>query len=87
VSDTRPYDNPATQADRREVLKDTFLSRAQADAELEAQGRFKKQTATRVTGVPVYPSQPPSSPWACDQVGVEPPLGFRVSESFSASFV
>jgi hypothetical protein len=57
--------------------KDTFFSRAQADADLTAQGRFKKETATRVTGVPTYPSMPPSSPWSSgfDQ-NVEPELGF-----------
>jgi hypothetical protein len=58
--------------------KDTFLSRAQADADLTSQGRFKKQTATRVTGVPTYPSMP-ATPWSSgfDQ-NLEPPLGFSV---------
>jgi hypothetical protein len=52
--------------------KDTFFSRAQADADLTG-GRFKKVTETRVT----YPQQPASSPWSqgIDQTtGVEPPL-------------
>jgi hypothetical protein len=57
--------------------KDTYLSRAQADADLGAQGRFKRETTTRVTGVPVYLSLPARSPWAKgfdEVVGVEPPL-------------
>jgi hypothetical protein len=60
--------------------KDTFFSRAQADAELTSQGRFKKETATRVTGVPTYPSMPASSPWSNDPVPPEEPLGFSVDE-------
>jgi hypothetical protein len=70
-----------TQAEKKQTLKDSYLSRAQADADLTAQGRFKKETATRVTGVPTYPSMPPSSPWSSgfDQ-NVEPPLGFAVDE-------
>jgi hypothetical protein len=62
--------------------KDTFFSRAQADAELGAQGRFKRETATRVTGVPTYPSQPASSPFAKgldEVVGPERSLGVDVN--------
>jgi hypothetical protein len=65
--------------------RDTFHSRAQADAELEAQGRFKRQNETRITGsggVPTYPAQPATSPWggsnpippdpATDQIDYDP---------------
>jgi hypothetical protein len=47
--------------ERYQVLRDTYLSRAQADAEIEAQGRFKKQNPTTVTSVPQYPRQPTNS--------------------------
>src|SRR5262245_7924583 len=59
--------------------KDTFFSRARADAD-QLGGRFKKVTETRVTGVPSYPQQPASSPWANDPVPPEAPLGFSVDE-------
>jgi hypothetical protein len=75
-----PYRNEATQSEKREVLRDTYLSRAQADAD-QIGGRFKKVAETRVTGVPTYPSLPANSPWSqgFDQ-NVEPPLGFAVDE-------
>jgi hypothetical protein len=78
------------QQERREVLEndrkvrgDTFFSRAQADAELEAQGRFKKEVTTQVIGktaVPLYPHVKEVSPWAKDPVPREPPLGFSVED-------
>ena len=81
VSETRPYDNSATQAEKRQILKDTYLNRAAADADLTSQGRFKRETATRVTGVPVYSSLPESSPWSNGfDTNVEPVLGFSVDE-------
>ena len=46
MSETRPYDNSATQAEKREVLRDTYLNRAAADADLAAQGRFKRNGNT-----------------------------------------
>jgi hypothetical protein len=51
--------------------RDCFQTRAAATADLEAQGRFKKQNATQVIGtaVPTYPHQSPTSPW-----GGEPPI-------------
>jgi hypothetical protein len=73
--------NEPTQSEKREVLRDTYLSRAQADADLAAQGRCKKETTTRVTGVPEYPKQPSSSRWASDPVPHEEPLGFAVDET------
>lgn len=79
MSPTHDFNNSSDQQERRRVERDTYLSRAQADADLEAQGRFKKQSPTRVTGVPVYPAQPPTSPFAGDPVGDEPPLGQDVN--------
>jgi hypothetical protein len=64
-----------SQREKREVLRDTYLSRAQADAEIEAQGRFKRQSPTTIVGAQ-YPRQSSNSPWASpDPTGPEPPLG------------
>jgi hypothetical protein len=75
----QPFNNNTDQQTRRQILKDTYFSRAQADADMIG-GRFRKQTETRVTGAPQYPRQPSNSPWArgIDEIaGVEPPLGFE----------
>jgi len=53
-----------TQAEKKQVLKDTYLSRAVADADQSGGGRWKKQSETSVTGVPQYPRQPSNSPFA-----------------------
>lgn len=76
---THEFNNDSDQAERRRVERDTYLTRAQSDADLTSQGRFKKEIATRVTGVPSYPQLPASSPWsnAFDQ-NVELPLGYAV---------
>jgi hypothetical protein len=58
---THDFRNDSDQAERQRVERDTYLTRAQSNADLAAQGRFKRETATRVTGVPVYPSLPASS--------------------------
>jgi hypothetical protein len=70
--------NEITQAEKKQVLKDTYLTRAAADADLTS-GRFKRETATTVTAVLTYPQLPASSPWAqgFDQ-NVEPPFGVDV---------
>jgi hypothetical protein len=52
-----------SQREKREVLKDCYLTRSQAEAEMVG-GRWKKQTETRVTATPTYPQQPASSPWS-----------------------
>jgi hypothetical protein len=66
------YWNPFSQAERRKELerdRDCFRTRAESDAALEAQGRFKKTNETTVVGAtpsaPV-PQQPASSPWGGD---------------------
>jgi hypothetical protein len=64
------------------VLRDTstYHQRAQWEADQEHGGRFKELGEARVTGVPEYPAQPPTSPWAGpDLVPPEPPLGFDVN--------
>jgi hypothetical protein len=75
--------NETDQRERREVLrKDTYLARAQAEAEAEVGGRFKRLTPTTIVGatpVPSYPSQPSSSPYHSDPVPPEPPLGIDVN--------
>ena|SRR5262245_42643790 len=72
----QPFNNDTDQQTRRQVLKDTYLSRAQADADMIG-GRFKQQTQTHVTGAPSYPRQPSNSPWSqsLDELtGPEPPF-------------
>jgi len=71
--------NVHEQKERRE---DTYHSRAQADADAEKGGRFKKQITTQVVAseaVPIYPKLS-AGPWREDVVGREPSLGFSVQE-------
>ena len=67
-----------TQAEKRQVLKDTYLSRAVADADQSGGGRWKKQSETTVTGTPTYPRQPTSSHWHSDPVPPEPSFGVDI---------
>ena len=75
---THEFNNHATQAERRrEVQRDTYLARAQAELD-EAGGRFTKQTPSNIIGenpASAYPRLRQSSPWAspCPS-GAEPPL-------------
>lgn len=83
----KPYQNEASQSKRAEMLKhdsfnsrgDSFNSRAIADALAQA-GRFAAENRATVIGSEAveYPRLPAESPWACDMVGLEPPLGFSV---------
>ena len=76
----QPFNNDTDQQTRRRVERDTYLSRAQVEAD-QVGGRFKKEIETHVTGVPTYPSLPASSPWASpDPTGLEPPLGYSVDQ-------
>jgi hypothetical protein len=66
--------------------RDCFRTRAEADAALEAQGRFKRQNETQVVGAksnPVYPAQP-SGPWSQGDPGAPDPttdqLGYGIDE-------
>jgi hypothetical protein len=75
---THDFNNQSSQSERQRVKRDTYLTRAQSDADLTSQGRFKRETATRATGTPTYPSLPASSPWHSDPVPATEPLGFSV---------
>jgi hypothetical protein len=62
------YWNTINPKETKEIIaneRDTFHSRAQADADLLNQGRFKKETAATVTGsaAPTYPAVP-TGPWS-----------------------
>jgi hypothetical protein len=73
-----PFANDTDQQTRRQVLKDAYFSRAQSDADMIG-GRFKKENATQVVGIPTYPT-PPNGPWATpDPSGPEPPLGYDIN--------
>jgi hypothetical protein len=76
---SRTFSDIADQEERRRVMKDTLLSRTQADVDIEAQGRFRRHNPTTVTGAaPSYPS-PPNGPWANpDPSGPEPTLGYDI---------
>jgi len=70
--------NDTDQQTRRQVLKDTYFSRAQSEADMIG-GRFKKETATQVVGVPTYPTLPSGNPWSSpDPTGPEPTLGYEI---------
>jgi hypothetical protein len=81
------YNNDAAQKEKMEVLRnerrlrDTFHTRAQVDPD-EPGGRFAKLHPTSVTGsspTSHVPPLPPSSPWHCDPVPKEEPLGYSVN--------
>jgi len=80
---THEFNNQASQAERREVLRnDTYMARQQNTVD-DVGGRFAKLTPATVTGSapsPQYPQLPEGSPWAkgFDQ-NVEPPIGFDVN--------
>lgn len=67
--------------DRRVREAATYHSVAMGSADDERGGRYADSgNSTTVTGSsPIsYPAQPPSSPWACDPLPPEPPLGFAI---------
>jgi hypothetical protein len=82
LSMTNKIENDFSQTQRREVIRSdraTYLDFARSSADDEAGGRFAKQVPTTVTGVPIYPMQPPSSVWSQGHVvPPEAPLGFSV---------
>jgi hypothetical protein len=84
------------QADRRKYLenekrlreqgttepKSTYASFAEAFADEDRGGRFKAVNQTiHTAATPVYPEQPPNSPFHHDPVPDEPPLGFSINEA------
>jgi hypothetical protein len=78
---THEFDNQASQAERREVLRnDTYFAR-QSNTVDDAGGRYAKLTPSNVIGSatsPQYPQQPENSPWHHDPVAATEPLGFSV---------
>jgi hypothetical protein len=65
------------------LARNTYFQHAQTDPELELGGRFKKLTPSTVVGtspMSVVPHQPEGSPWKCDPVPAEMPLGYSVNE-------
>ena len=60
----------------------TYLAQAQADAALEAQGRFAAQQRPHIIGTDPIPPPLASPEWSQDAAKVppEPPLGFAIDE-------
>jgi hypothetical protein len=79
MTETRPYDNSATQAERKAVLRnDTYFAR-QSNTVDDAGGRFAKLTPSNLTGQSYQvPRLPENSPWHSDPVPATEPLGFSV---------
>jgi hypothetical protein len=80
-----PFNNDATQAERRRILENdrlnTYQAHAAASVDEERGGRFSVRTKPTVVGQsPIsYPKQPEGSPWACDPLPIEPPLGVDIN--------
>ena len=73
--------NDLSQAEKRQVLRDTMHGRAIAEQDTVG-GRYAAEARTRVTGAtpaPQYPALPASSPWASDPVPAEEPLGIDIN--------
>jgi hypothetical protein len=84
MTETRPYHNEATQAERKTIVKnDSYFARQQNTID-DSGGRFAKLTPATITGStpsPQYPSLPASSPWSNGfDANVEPQLGYAVDE-------
>ena len=73
--------NNSSQAERKQVLKDTMFNRASSEAG-EISGRWAKPTQVRGSEGAVHmPRMPANSPWAApDPSGQEQPFGIDVSE-------
>jgi hypothetical protein len=82
------WNHPFSQAEKRKELerdRDCFRTRAESDAALEAQGRFKKTNETTVVGAtPVTYPRLPSGPWSEGDPGAPDPatdqLGYGIDE-------
>lgn len=86
---TAEFNQPASQAERRKMLRNdlmvqdgyiggrpatsTFFAEAGLDDDEIAGGRFSPKK-----GPDPWPTLPPDSPWAGDPVPIEPPYGDRV---------
>jgi hypothetical protein len=84
-SDMTGYWNEIDPKETRAIIqneRDCFRTRAESDAALEAQGRFKKTNETTIVGATPsapYPAQPPNSPWAYADRNPEPPFDTDIS--------
>jgi hypothetical protein len=86
MTGNRPYDNPASQDERRQVLRDTLLGRRAhkntyfAHAHSDEGGRFSApdQPPRYTVGSEAVPRYPAGPNWSADPVGPEPSLGFSV---------
>ena len=79
---TQPFNNNSSQKERAQFVRDSYHTRANADASLEQSGRFAKpQAITGKDPATLYPKLPTSSPWSNPIEAVEPPLGFSVEET------
>ena len=84
--------NPAdeiSQREKRRILAEdrqvrtTYLHHAESSVDDDRGGRFAaiEKSATVIgTSPAVYPPQPEGSPWRCDPVPMEEPLGFSVED-------
>jgi hypothetical protein len=87
-TDMSGYWNTIDPKETKEIIRnerDCFMSRAEAAADLEASGRFKRQNETQVTGAaPVQYPALPSGPWSSEPVPLPDPLtdqlGYEVNE-------
>ena len=75
------FNNNASQAERKQVLKDTMFNRANSEAG-EVQGRWSKPTQVSGSEGAVHMPRIPSGPWSADyaQVPPEAPFGQDISE-------
>jgi len=78
----QPYDNPATQDERKAIVKNDTLFTRQQNTIDDAAGRYAKLHPAKIVGsTPApYPEQPANSPWHHDPVPATEPLGFSVDE-------
>jgi hypothetical protein len=72
--------NDSSQAERRQILKDTLHGRALAEQDMVG-GRFAAREKSTVVGAGqvAYPQLPETSPWHHDPVPDEPPIGIDVN--------
>jgi len=80
------FSNNSNQKERRQIIRNdranvsTFHQFASSEAN-EVGGRFARPTQISGTNpTPLYPKLPASSPWSCDPVPPEEPLGIDISE-------
>ena len=79
---THDYDNPATQAERKAIVKNDSYFARQSNIVDDAGGRYAKITPSNLTGQSYQvPRLPENSPWSnCFDTNVEAQLGYAVDE-------